>query len=248
MGRISGKVAIITGATSGIGEATAILFAKEGAIVICVGRSEERGRAVIEKINQSCEDAEACFYACDVSDVNQVSQMRKYVQERFGRLDILFNNAGIWLTSSLENISDEEWHRIYKTNVDAAMYMTREYMSMLQESRGVILNNASVGGLQSHIAGGAQYAYASSKAALIQFSQLCALNYSEKVRVNCICPGVTVTPIFQNRDFTRFDGTIPMGRMGQPEEIAKAALFLVSDDASYITGACLTVDGGASIK
>ena len=125
--------------------------------------------------------------------------------------------------------------------------MTKYFISLLSENRGVILNNASVAGLPSFVDGKGAYMYSASKAAVIQFTKLCAKNYAGCLRVNCICPGVVDTPIFTNRDFSRFNNKIPMGRVARPEEIAKGALFLVSEDASYITGAVLPIDGGMSI-
>lgn len=246
MKKLDGKIALVTGATSGIGEATAKLFAQEGAMVICIGRDEKRGNNVVSEIN-SKTNGNAFFYLCDVSNSSEVNKMYEEVKNKFHKLDILFNNAGIWVTNSLQDICDEEWDEIYAINLNSVMYMTRAFLAMIKENKGTILNNASIGGLQSYVAGAKQYAYASSKAAVIQFSKLCALNHADSIRVNCICPGVTVTPIYVNRDFSRFNDNVPMGRMARAEEIAKAALFLVSDDASYITGACLAVDGGASL-
>ena len=246
MGKLDGKIALITGATSGIGEAFAKLFAEEGAEVVLVGRSAERG----ERIRLEIEKAGgcACFMECDVSCEKNVQDLYRRYVERYSRLDILVNNAGILITSPLEEINAEDWHKIYAINTDAVMYVTKTFISLVIESHGNILNNASIDGLQSNIRGRATYLYATSKAATIQFTKLCALNYSDRIRVNCLCPGVTETPFFTNRDFNRFNSSIPMGRVAQPVEIAKAALFLVSDDASYVSGAVLTVDGAASLK
>ena len=124
------------------------------------------------------------------------------------------------------------------------MNMTKYFMPMLEKTGGTALNNASIAGI--YTVGQRAYLYATSKAALIKFTQLCALNYAGRVRVNCVCPGLIDTEIYTNRDFSRF--SIPMGRVGTPEEVAKAALFLMSEDASYITGAVLTVDGGALLR
>lgn len=247
MGRLEGKIALVTGATSGIGRASAVLFAKEGARVICVGRNEERGRETLQMITNEVGDGRARFFSCDVSKTEDILGLYAFVDENYDGLDILFNNAGVFVTRSLEEITDDEWDKVYQINVRGVMNMTKTFIGMLEARRGVLLNTASIGGLQSHIAGRSTYPYATSKAALIQFTKLCALNYSNKIRVNCLCPGITDTPIYTNRDFSRFAG-IPMGRVAQPEEVARAALFLVSDDASYITGAVLPVDGGASLK
>ncbi len=245
MNRLKDKVAIITGATSGIGEASAKLFAKEGAIVLIVGRNEKRGKRVENDIVQ--EGGRAVFFQCDISEEANVIELKKKICAGYSKIDILFNNAGIFLTSVLGEIKETEWKKTFEINTNAVMYMTKHFIDKILESRGNILTNASNGGLQSNIKGRTTYMYASSKAATIQFMQICALNYSDKIRVNCICPGITETPIFTNWDFSRFRDSIPMGRVAKPEEIAKAALFLVSDDASYITGSVLTVDGGVSI-
>lgn len=245
MDRLKDKVVLITGATSGIGEASARLFAEEGADVILVGRNQENGGKIEADIRS--KGFRATFFPCDVTDEESISALKEQIRNKYGRLDVLFNNAGLLISSRLEDIDTEDWKKVFEINTNAVMYMTRAFLELLIRSHGNILNNASIDGLQSNVRGRSTYLYASSKAATIQFTQVCALNYSNQIRVNCICPGVTETPFFTNRDFSRFDGTIPMGRVGQPEEIAKAALFLVSDDASYVSGAVLTVDGAASL-
>lgn len=245
MKKLEDKTVVITGATSGIGEACAKLFAKEGAKVIIVGRNENRGKKVERDILSGGDYAE--FMPCDVTIEEEVKKLKESICEKYNRIDILFNNAGLLITSALEEINGDDWKKIFDINTNAVMYMTKNFIDKIVESKGNILTNASIDGLQSNIRGRATYMYAASKAATIQFMKICALNYSDRIRVNCICPGVTETPFFTNRDFSRFNSSIPMGRVAKPEEIAKAALFLVSDDASYITGSVLTVDGGASI-
>ncbi len=245
MGKLDGKTALITGATSGIGEATARLFAQEGAIVVLVGRNEEKGKKIVNEIENN--SGSSVFYKCDITCENQIEELKKFVLCEYGKLDILFNNAGILLMSKLEDITYDNWRKCFDTNTTSQMFMSKAFIDILCDNHGCILNNASIDGLQSNVRGRATYMYASSKAATIQFTQILALNYSDKIRVNCICPGLTETNLFTNRDFSRFDGTIPIGRIAQPIEIAKAALFLVSEDASYITGAVINVDGGASL-
>ena len=246
MGKLDSKIALITGGTSGIGEAISILFAKEGAKVIVVGRSEEKGRKVVKKIEQT--DGVAEFIFCDVADTDSIINLKNEVVSKYGKLDILVNNAGILTTSLLEDSKDEDWCELFDINFHSVVKTTRTFMDLIIESHGNILNNASIDGLQSVCRGRANMAYAATKAAEIKFTQQLALNYTPKgIRVNCLCPGTTDTPFFTNRDFSRFEGQIPMGRVAMPEEIAKAALFLVSDDASYISGAILAVDGGLSL-
>lgn len=245
MGRLKNKVVLITGATSGIGKASAILFAQEGARVIVTGRNEQRGHEVVDIIIENCGEAE--FISVDVTKQTDIDALYEHIMQAYGRLDILFNNAGVFVTKSLKDITEEVWDNVYAANVKSMMLMTQRFEQMLRNYHGTILNNASIGGLDGHTIGTKEYIYASSKAAAIKFSKLCALNMAPVVRVNCICPGITDTPIYINRDFSRFKG-IPLGRVAEPEEIARAALFLVSEDASYITGVALPVDGGASLR
>lgn len=245
MGKLEGKIAMITGATSGIGEAMAQMMAQEGADIIIVGRDRGKGEKIEEKVKK--EGKRGVFFPCDITKEKDIILLREQVAKSFGQLDILVNNAGVFLTAPLEFTEEKDWETSFDTNVKGYFLMTKHFISLLSDKRGVILNNASVAGMSSFVEGKGAYMYSASKAAVIQFTKLCAKNYAKKVRVNCICPGVVDTPIFTNRDFSRFDGKIPMGRVAKPEEIAKAALFLVSEDSAYITGAVLPVDGGMSI-
>lgn len=242
MGKLDGKIALITGGTSGIGEAACRLFAAEGATVVVVGRNSEAGERIATEIGNGTH-----FYQCDVSSEENVKELKLKVLNTYNRLDILYNNAGVLLLDRLENIKTGDWKRAFEVNTDSVMYMCREFVDMIVESKGNILNTASIDGLQSNPRGRSTYMYASSKAAVIQFTQIMALNYSDSIRVNCICPGLTETNLFTNRDFDRFNSAIPMGRVAKPEEIARIALFIASDDASYMTGSVITVDGGASL-
>lgn len=245
MERLKNKRILITGGTSGIGEACAKLFAEEGAEIIVVGRNAEHGNRVVHSIQQS--GGKACFMACDVSDESSVINLRKQFDLKFDRLDVLVNNAGLLITSPLEEINADDWHKVFAVNTDSVMYMTKHFINLIVAAKGNILNNASIDGLQSNPRGRSTYLYSSSKAATIQFTQLCALNYADKIRINCLCPGTAETNLFTNRDFSRFNNTIPMGRVASAREIANAALFLVSDEASYVTGTVMTVDGGTSL-
>ena len=245
MNKLQGKVVLITGATSGIGESIAELMSQEGAEVIAVGRNIERGKLVEGKIKRY--DNKGLFLECDVTREEAVIALKQKIEKQYGRLDILINNAGVFLTAPLEDTTEEDWQKSFDINVKGYYLMTKHFVEMLAQSRGTILNNASVAGLSSFVDGKGAYMYSASKAAVIQFTKLCAKNYAKDIRINCICPGVVDTPIFTNRDFSRFDGRIPMGRVAMPDEIAKVALFLTSEDASYITGAVIPVDGGMSI-
>lgn len=246
MGKLDGKIAVITGGTSGIGAATAELLAQEGAKVIIVGRGVQRGEEAANKMR--AKGLEVVFQPCDVAELASCQLLRAYVEKNYGQLDILVNNAGILITGSLEELTDEEWDKTYSINTKGMMHMCKAFIDMLQGSHGVILNNASINGLNSYIKGKRSYMYATSKAAAIQFTRYMAKNYAPEVRVNALCPGMTVTNLFTNRDFSRFDGVNLLGRMAQPEEIAKVALFLVSDDSSFMTGSVIVADGGETIK
>ena len=188
------------------------------------------------------------YIQCDVGSIEDIKNLKEHIVKKYGRLDILFNNAGILITGSLEELTDEEWDRTYDINVKAVMHMCKEFMDLLVTSKGVILNNASINGLHSFIKGKRSYMYATSKAALIQFSKYLAKNYAPDVRTNVLCPGITVTNLFTNRDFTRFQDSNLLGRMADPMEIARVALFLVSDDSSFVTGSVIVADAGESIK
>lgn len=246
MKKFENKVVIVTGGTSGIGEATAELLAEEGAKVIIVGRDSDRGKNVQEKLNRIGDDCH--FFQADVSNKNDVKKLRAYVDEHFGRLDALFNNAGILITGTLEELTDEQWDRSYEVNVKATMRMCKTFIDLLVASRGVVLNNASINGLNCYIKGARSYMYATSKAAAIQFTKYVAKNYAPHVRANVLCPGMTVTNLFTNRNFSRFKDVNLVGRMAEPIEIAKVAVFLLSEDASFVTGSVIVADGGETIK
>ena len=246
MGKLDGKVALITGATSGMGEAFAKLFASEGATVAVVGRNEERGLQVVDYINEKGGQAE--FFQCDVSKEESVKNLYDSFYKMYKKLDILVNNAGFLKTNPIDELHEKEIIDVFSTNTFSLIYMCNHFLDMVLESKGVILNNASIDGLQFLNRGTKNHLYCASKAAVIKFSQQLALNYSSQgIRVNCLCPGSVDTPFFTNKDYSRLIPGIPMKRVGTADEIAKAALFLVSDDSSFVTGSVLTVDGGASL-
>ena len=245
MGRLENKIALITGGTSGIGFASAERFAEEGATVIMASRGEERGKEAEAALRS--QGYNASFISCDVSNRESVEALKQQVQERHGRLDILVNNAGVLRTGSLEEITDEDWDLTYNTNLKSMLYVCQNFIDMLKDSHGVILNNTSINGLHHYIKGKKSYMYATSKAAAIQFTNYLAKNYAPDVRVNCLCPGMTVTNLFTNRDFSRFKGCNLLDRMAEPREIANVALFLVSDEASFVTGSVIVADGGETL-
>lgn len=240
------KVVVVTGATSGIGAATAKLFALEGAKVLLAARNEIKGQLLAEEICSNGGSAE--YYYCDVSKKDSVKKFADMVEMKYKRVDVLFNNAGIMFPATeIEKIPLDEWQQTFAVNIDGMFYVIRDLKKLIFSCKGCIINNASIAGMHSYVTG-RSYAYSATKAAVIQFSRQMAKNYAEEgVRVNCICPGIIDTPILGNRDRKIYADRIPLGYVGQPEDVAKAVLFFASDYASYITGAILTVDGGTSI-
>jgi NAD(P)-dependent dehydrogenase (short-subunit alcohol dehydrogenase family) len=251
-GRFAGKVVLITGATSGIGEATARAFAAEGAIVHFCGRREALG----EQVAQSIRDAggQATYQRADVRVENDVKAFVDNCVEQYGRLDIAFNNAGI--ESSPNTIADrrlEEWMDVMMTNATGVfLSMKHEIPQMLRQGGGVIVNNASV---SSHVGFATIAPYSASKHAVISLTKVAALEYSDKnIRVNSIAPGAVDTPMLRralaawNTDFETVSQDYPIQRVVMPEEIARSVIFLSSDDASCITGMDLDATGGYLTK
>lgn len=244
MNDLTNKIALVTGSTSGMGEASAIRFAQAGATVIVAGRNNQRGESVVCHINQN--GGASVFCELNVQDDKSIEECARFIKDRYGKLDILFNNAGVFpVMPPLETLERNDVASVMDTNV-TGMLMVIKAMIPLMGKGSVILNNASVAGLQSYTSG-QSYAYGASKSAVIKVTQMLAKKYGSRIRVNAICPGVIHTPIFKNFDEERFIGMIPMGRVGQPEEVASAANFLVSDDASFVNGAIVTIDGGQSL-
>jgi NAD(P)-dependent dehydrogenase (short-subunit alcohol dehydrogenase family) len=248
--RLKDRVALITGGTSGIGEATAVLFAKEGAGVAITGRDEKRGHAVAGRITN--DGGRAIFIR---SDVRQAEECRQAVHETlrfFDRLDILFNNAGVFYPHTILDCTEEEWDLQMDVNLKGTFLMSKAALPhMIEQRRGVIINNSSGWG----IAGGdAAVAYCASKGGVVLLTKAMAIDHGRQgIRVNCICPGDVDTPMLPEdarlrglkwQDYLAGCANRPMGRIGTTDEIAKAALFLASDDSSFMTGAALVVDGG----
>lgn len=246
MKQFENKVVLITGATSGIGKACAKMFAKENAKVILVGRNIIRGQKIEDEINKT--SGNAFFIQCDVSNETQVKNMVCAAVNKYKKVNILFNNAGIMPKSEeIENISFDDWQKTLDINLTGLFLVTKYLKQYLLKEKGVIINNASIAGLQ-HYASGRSYAYSASKAAVIQFSHQIAKNYApEGIRVNCIAPGIIDTPILGDRDRKLYAQRVPLKRLGTPDDVAKAVLFLASDSASYLTGTVLPIDGGVSL-
>lgn len=246
MGKLDGKVALITGAGSGIGRATAILFAREGAkvsVVDCVMETAEKTVAEIRK-----NKGEAIAIKADVSKAAEVEMMVTKTVDAFGRLDILHNNAGVGRLGLVADLTEEDWDAVLDTNLKSAFLASRLAIPiMIRQGGGVILNTSSANGIG---AVPTFSPYSASKAGMILLCKTIAAEYAKQnIRANAICPGMTVTGMMPSEmfDYLQVD-FIPQGRPGRPEEIANAALFLVSDDASYVNGTYLLVDGGWSCQ
>lgn len=244
MKKIEGKVAIVTGSTSGIGSATAMLFAEEGAKVVVVGRNAERGNKVVDVIN--AKGGEAILFIGDVTDENELEKLIAITIEKFGKLDILMNNVGMFSLKApaIETITGEEWDLYFATNVKSVFMLSKLAYPYLKNTKGNIVNIASMAALIASD----QYAYSSTKAAIVRLTKCLASEFAKSgVRVNVICPGIIDTPLLKLEDASVFNGMVPLGRVGQPEDIAKAALFSASDDSSWMTGSVLVIDGGYSM-
>ena len=246
MRKFINKVVLITGATSGIGEATAKMFAQCGASVVLVGRNKDKGSQIEHEIREKGQ--KAYFITCDVSKEENVIEMVNKAIKKYKKIDILFNNAGIMLPScEIERMPVDDWKKSIDVNLTGCFLVSRYVKPYFLKEKGTIINNASIAGLQ-YYAAGRSYAYSATKAAVIQFSHQMAKNYGEEgIRVNCICPGIIDTPILGDRDRSVYAQRVPLKRLGTPEDVAKIVLFLASDDAEYLTGVVLPVDGGVSL-
>ena len=248
--RLQDKVAIITGAASGIGRASAQLFAKEGASVVAVDLNEEGGKETVESIARI--GGQALFLKADVSRSQDSRNMIDTAVDRHGGLDVLFNNAGTAVFKSLLDHEEEDWDRVLNVNLKA-IFLASKYAvpHMLKRQGGSIINTASVHGFAT---GTFVTSYAASKAGVIGLTRAIALEHArDNIRVNCILPGAVETPQMrtnlramgdEEEQFENISQREPVGRVGRPEEIAKAALFLASDESSFATGAPFIIDGG----
>jgi len=245
---LSGKVALITGGSRGIGFATAKIMSENGATVIITGKDSERLAKSVLKISNSIG------IVADIRKTDEVKNVVSKTIEKFGKLDILVNNAGIFpKIKQLHEIGEDEWNEVLDVNLTGQFRFTKEAIPHLQKTSGSIINISSDAGLKAYQGFNAD-AYSATKAALIILTKCWALEYAKyKIRVNCICPGVVDTDMTkpflktqQDKDF--MNNEHPIGRIGKPEEIAKAIMYFVSDDASWTTGAILAVDGGESLK
>jgi len=249
---LANKVALITGGTSGIGEATAILFTKEGACVAITGRNHQRGDQLRDRIRSS--GGKAIFIPADVRKAEQCQRAVDETLAAFGQLDILFNNAGVFYPHTVVECSEEEWDEQIDVNLKGTFLMCKFALpAMIRRASGVIINNSSGWGI---VGGDSAAAYCASKGGVVLLSKAMAIDHgAQGIRVNCICPGDVDTPMLPEdarrrglkwEDYLAGCAKRPLGRIGTSEEIAKAALFLASDDSSFMTGAALVVDGGGT--
>jgi len=248
-GQLSGKVAIVTGGASGIGRATALLLAREGAAVAVVDVNRESGESVAAEIAAAA--GRATFIAADVTSAVGCREIAERTLRELGHIDILFNNAGITRRATVLDLAEEDWDRVMAVNVKSIYLLSREAIPhMRKQGAGAIINTASGWGLA---AGPRAAVYCASKGAVVLLTKAMAIDHGPHIRVNCVCPGDTDTAMLHNEaqqlreDETRFlaeSARRPLGRVGRPEEIAQAVLYLASDASSFVTGTALVVDGG----
>jgi NAD(P)-dependent dehydrogenase (short-subunit alcohol dehydrogenase family) len=252
MGKLENKCAIVTGGASGIGLATARLLAEEGAAVVIADISVEQGSEAAQQINAA--GGRAVFVPCNVALPADCLRAVQSAIESFGRLDILFNNAGMIRRADVIGTSEEEWDRVMDVNVKSIFLMSKYAIpEIARQGGGAIVNTGSGWGIKG---GRNAVSYCASKGAVVNMTRAMAIDHgAQNIRVNCICPGDTDTPMLRNEarqlgqpeeQFLAEARERPLNRYAQPLEIAQAVLYLVSDAASYVTGAVLAVDGGGT--
>jgi NAD(P)-dependent dehydrogenase (short-subunit alcohol dehydrogenase family) len=250
MSQLTQKTALITGAASGIGRATALLFAREGAAVAVVDINQAEGEAVAQTI--TAQGGRACFIRADVTQAGDCRAAVAHCLEAFGGLNILFNNAGIIRRANVLNTTEEEWDRVLAVNVKSIFLMSKYAVPVMAAAGGgVILNTGSGWGL---VGGQNAVSYCAAKGAVVNMTRAMALDHGpQNIRVNCLCPGDTDTAMLRSeaRQLGQSDAVFlaeaanrPLGRLGRPEDIAQAALYLASEASAFVTGAVLVVDGG----
>ncbi|HKW98588.1 MAG TPA: glucose 1-dehydrogenase [Bryobacteraceae bacterium] len=248
--RLKDKVALITGGASGIGRATAALFAREGARVAVSDYNADVGREVAGAIQAA--GGEAIFTAVDVSDSSQVARMVDAALQAFGRIDILFNGAGVLYYGTVLETDEQAWNRVISINLTGTYLCCRAVLPhMIRQGGGSIINVASTVG--AHDACANAVAYVTSKGGVTLFTKAMAIDHARQgIRVNALVPGATDTPMIRNalsaQALQALADSHPIGRLGRPEELANAVLFLASDDASFVTGTAMYVDGGQTAK
>lgn len=248
--RLKHKVAVVTGGAMGIGQATALRFSREGAKVVVVDIAEREGHETERLLREY--KPECLFITGDVTREKDWQRVMNVVEKTYGRLDILFNNAGTNLFKPITDLEEVEWDRIIALNLKGVFFGAKHALTMMVKAGGgSIINTCSTTAL---IGLPNMSVYSASKGGILALTRQLALDYGpHNIRVNCVCPGATLTPLVQkeiDRKLVAVDTLthgVPMGRLGQPSEIAAAVLFLASEDASYVTGTALVVDGGRTV-
>jgi NAD(P)-dependent dehydrogenase (short-subunit alcohol dehydrogenase family) len=250
MKRLEGKVAIVTGGGSGIGRATSELFAEEGAKVVVAEYDVTGGEETVERIKKAGGDA--IFVHVDVSKSDQVQRMVNTALDEYGKINVLFNNAGILAFGSVLETDEETWDRVMDINLKG-VYLCSKYVipHMIAAGAGSIINASSSTG--AHLANGNSVAYVASKGGVTLLTRCMAIDHAKQgIRVNAIAPGPTDTPMLRKNLspdlLAKFEATFPMKRLGLPRELANAVLFLASDEASFVTGHVMAVDGGQTVQ
>ncbi len=252
MGRLENKIAIVTGATSGIGEASAIRFAQEGAKVVAVGRNASKGAQVVKKIIDN--GGEAVFTPCNLRNIEEILSIKEAALSTFGRIDILMNAAGVLVHKPFLEQNMDDLNFIFETNFRAyVVFMQTVIPCMVEQGKGAIVNVASISAVWPELN---SYFYGAMKAGVTNLSRNVAKEFARKgIRINCILPGpinTNMTPDFIKNSKEAQQGLIDevgmLGRLGEPEDIAHAAVYLASDEASFVTGVNLIVDGGVCIS
>jgi NAD(P)-dependent dehydrogenase (short-subunit alcohol dehydrogenase family) len=243
--RLKDKVAVITGGASGIGEASAIDMVEEGARVVIADMDSDRGEALARRLNDMREDC-AVFQAVDVADEAQVETLFQATLSHFGRVDVVFNNAGIGHMAEADSYPAEDWQRVININLTGIFLVAKHALGIMKaQGSGSIVNCASILG---NVGQSMTAAYSAAKGGVVNLTRTLALEYAaHSIRINTVSPAYIDTPLLKVLDqetLGRLIALHPVGRLGRPEEVARAVSFLASDDASFITGANLLVDGG----
>lgn len=242
--KLQGKVAFITGFGSGLGRAIAVMFAKEGAVVAGTSPTESKGRETVAMVEQV--GGKARFWPGDVSDAGRMKTVIAETLREFGGIDIVVNSGGVRTNGSITEITEEDWDRTLDVNLKGAFVVSRLAIpEMIKRGGGVILHIAARSGMLGQ---SGRAAYCASKGGMVRLTEAMAMDHArDKIRVNCICPGPTRTPMVDTstpEKLARYKTRVPLGRIGEPEDVAYAALYLASDEASMVTAAILPVDGG----
>ena len=249
MARLEGKYAVITGATSGLGEACALMFAKEGAQVVATGRNQEKGEALVAKITEA--GGTAYFIACDMRKKEDVQALHDFAMEKMGKVNVLLNSAGVLVHKPFLEQNDDDFNFIMETNLRAYIWTMQAFIPEMEAlGQGSIINIASISAFWPELN---SYFYGCSKAAVANLSMNVACEYAKKgIRINTIEPGPVLTNMTpaevaaHPEDFAA--GICPLGRIGVPEDIAYAATYFASDESSWVTASALAIDGGVHIS